>query len=86
MSKFRKFGGGACFIAVYKISGKNTDSQYIKYEIFKVNIPNAQVHFRTMKTSRTGICCWEINPTCKRAFYGLFLFPHEVYFCPDVLL
>lgn len=45
------FFGFFFFLMVYihKTSGKGTVSHRVKYEFFRVNIPNAQIHLRTMK-------------------------------------
>lgn len=44
-------------VSIHKTSGKGMVSQRVKDEFFRVNIPNAQIHFRTMKTSCTMMCC-----------------------------
>lgn len=65
-----------CVLMVYirNTSGKGTVSQRVKYECFRVNIPNAQIHFRTMKTSCTMICCYELNRTEQSVVRGHFMF------------
>jgi hypothetical protein len=70
------FGILFCFkiVYIYKTSGKDTDSQCVKYENFKVNTPNAQIHCRTKKTSRTMICCYEVNCTEQLVVREHFMF------------
>lgn len=77
-------------VYIHKTSGKGTVSQRVKWEFFRVNTPNAQIHCRTVKTSMyNDMLLWTksyCTVSCKRAFYVLFLFPCVVYFYSDILL